>query len=124
MSVDRRREKHASSGLTLILSALQMPQTTQNATQDNPADRLIRRFGVPRLAAAMRRSASIVRRMPRPRSVGGQDGLLNIRQQIAVIDMVIEAGEPLDLTELYPAEIIERLKASNERIAASAEEAA
>lgn len=85
---------------------------------------MIRRFGLARLAAAMGRSVSIVRRMPRPRSVGGQGGLLNIRQQIAVIDMVIDAGEPLDLTELYPAEIVERLKASNERIAATSEEAA
>lgn len=101
-----------------------MSETQKTDTHDNPAERLIRRFGVPRLATAMRRSQSIVRRMPRPRAVGGQDGLLNIRQQLAVIEMVIAAGEPLELAELFPAELVARLQASNDRLASASEEEA
>lgn len=101
-----------------------MPQFPSIDEQNSPAARVISRFGVPRLAIAMGRTRSVVRRLPRPKDVGGQEGLLNIRQQIAVIELAIAEGEPLELAELFPSDLVARLQASNDRISASEEEAA
>lgn len=101
-----------------------MVQTSFTRTHEAAADHMISRFGVPRLAAACGKHPSVIRRWACAHEKGGQGGLVNARAQVSIIEMAIAAGERLDLSELFPSELIARLKASNDRIGGQAEEAA